>query len=528
MKRTKVLLGFVMVTAALATNEPAFVSYQQTPSCASSTATDKTDKQIKLDGCSCEQAAATDKPTYRVGASPFGRQGGRGRVAPVGRAARVGAGRSRKASAAQDDLYDGLTMPNLKDLHSPEVIGLKETLSRAREAARLRVEKNWQSQYRAAFRHAINRLGYRNDPDAYFQPGKFPPGKEQDPAAYLKPAVFAEVLNKLRAGKIRFYPSFPNMEQEYKLFQALQATDQWPTWRRFDWREQGLDVGAVLNQGECESCWAFVAAQVYQSSWHLNQMQMGEYFQNVLNLDDDNATQARFASVQQLLNCVGKEKGSCSGGWHGDAFALMVDSHVPHIPDSLVGRLTIQRLEQGNRDPQARLEIEGYTGKYSRCTDPFRGRKVKRGGQELALELDPTARQLRLKANSDKLTTPYDRALAWGYVNEHKPDELPSAAQLKQALIEHGPLAMPIHGDNCFSVYRGGVFNGPHSGGLTHVVVLIGWDDDKQAWLIKNSWGEAWGEKGYAWVAYGSNNLGLYAAWIQPTPFTDTANNVPK
>ena len=41
----------------------------------------------------------------------------------------------------------------------------------------------------------------------------------------------------------------------------------------------------------------------------------------------------------------------------------------------------------------------------------------------------------------------YDRALAWGYVNEAKPDQMPSVAQLKQALIEHGPLAMPIHGE---------------------------------------------------------------------------------
>jgi cathepsin L len=52
-------------------------------------------------------------------------------------------------------------------------------------------------------------------------------------------------------------------------------------------------------------------------------------------------------------------------------------------------------------------------------------------------------------------------------------------------------------------------------------MVLIGWDDEKQAWLVKNSWGEEWGAKGFGWVAYGSNNIRQFAAWIQPTPVTD-------
>jgi cathepsin L len=49
---------------------------------------------------------------------------------------------------------------------------------------------------------------------------------------------------------------------------------------------------------------------------------------------------------------------------------------------------------------------------------------------------------------------------------------------------------------------------------INHAVLLIGWDDEKQAWLIKNSWGEQWGEKGFAWIKYGSNNIGVFAAWV--------------
>jgi hypothetical protein len=188
-----------------------------------------------------------------------------------------------------------------------------------------------------------------------------------------------------------------------------------------------------------------------------------------------------------------------------------------------VERLMIQRLEAGKKDAFAKLEVEGYTGRQSRCESVFRRSRVKRGGGDLRLKRGGTA-SAQLATNSDRTKTAFDRALAWGYVNERKPGELPSVAQLKRALIEHGPLAAPVRGDNCFKVYRDGVFNGRRGGSPNHVVVLLGWDDERGAWLIKNSWGEGWGERGYGWVAYGSNNVGIYAAWIQPSPFTDIAD----
>ncbi|PYS68703.1 MAG: hypothetical protein DMF73_16215, partial [Acidobacteria bacterium] len=69
---------------------------------------------------------------------------------------------------------------------------------------------------------------------------------------------------------------------------------------------------------------------------------------------------------------------------------------------------------------------------------------------------------------------------------------------------------------------------------VNHGVTLIGWDDRLAAWLIKNSWGKGWGEwagpglsveRGYGLVAYGSNNIGLAAAWVvaRPLPFIKTS-----
>ncbi|XP_034212768.1 macrodontain-1-like [Prunus dulcis] len=51
-----------------------------------------------------------------------------------------------------------------------------------------------------------------------------------------------------------------------------------------------------------------------------------------------------------------------------------------------------------------------------------------------------------------------------------------------------------------FKHYSGGVYTGPCGTNLTHAVTIVGYDtteDDEKYWLIKNSWGEEWGESGY-------------------------------
>jgi cathepsin L len=114
---------------------------------------------------------------------------------------------------------------------------------------------------------------------------------------------------------------------------------------------------------------------------------------------------------------------------------------------------------------------------------------------------------------------PYGAA-AWGYVGtDHN---IPSVAALKQALCAHGPLAVAVNATSAFQHYTGGVFNEHNTTKINHGVTLIGWSDSKKAWLVKNSWGTGWGstcdygtERGYIWIAYGSNNIGYAAAWTK-------------
>lgn len=49
-------------------------------------------------------------------------------------------------------------------------------------------------------------------------------------------------------------------------------------------------------------------------------------------------------------------------------------------------------------------------------------------------------------------------------------------------------------------------------------MTIVGWDDSKKAWLIRNSWGTDWGMNGYGWLGYDSSNIGYDACWIDARP----------
>ena len=105
------------------------------------------------------------------------------------------------------------------------------------------------------------------------------------------------------------------------------------------------------------------------------------------------------------------------------------------------------------------------------------------------------------------------KAVSWGYVDSTS--NIPKTDALKKALCEYGPLAVAVNVTSAFHAYTSGVFNENSSGNINHGVTLVGWDDAKNAWRIKNSWGPGWGESGFMWISYGSNSIGYAAAWTQ-------------
>jgi Papain family cysteine protease len=57
-----------------------------------------------------------------------------------------------------------------------------------------------------------------------------------------------------------------------------------------------------------------------------------------------------------------------------------------------------------------------------------------------------------------------------------------------------GTTIMGWHGD--------GVINDDRDLGGSHAMVAVGFDDDRQAFRILNSWGRNWGDGGYGWFGY--------------------------
>lgn len=90
----------------------------------------------------------------------------------------------------------------------------------------------------------------------------------------------------------------------------------------------------------------------------------------------------------------------------------------------------------------------------------------------------------------------------------------PTVAQIKQALLDYGPIVCLVYVDDAFQAYTDGVFNACADETTNHCVLLVGWDDGDGAWYMKNSWGENWGEDGYMRIAYDCSRIGYYAMFL--------------
>lgn len=139
----------------------------------------------------------------------------------------------------------------------------------------------------------------------------------------------------------------------------------------------------------------------------------------------------------------------------------------------------------------------------------------------LHMQVDGVAKESNYPAYQAKdrgtCNNPYYRysTLTWGWVGFG----YASVQQIKNALCLYGPVATTIEATSLFQNYTGGVFQqkakssyGPIPS-INHAIVITGWDDEKGAWRIRNSWGTGWGENGNAWVKYNNNAIGWDTVW---------------
>lgn len=160
------------------------------------------------------------------------------------------------------------------------------------------------------------------------------------------------------------------------------------------------------------------------------------------------------ASEQDVLNCA-SESSDCTGGQVADAYKVL--------------------MKRGATS----ATMEPYAAQRSEC--------AARSGQM--------------------------RALAWGYVDDDA--VIASTPDIKKALCAHGPIVSAVRSTQAMQAYAQGVFNQDDDGPANHAVVIVGWDDQKNAWLVRNSWGKEWGMGGYMWIKYRTSSIGAEASWIR-------------
>ncbi|CAH1099233.1 unnamed protein product [Psylliodes chrysocephalus] len=86
---------------------------------------------------------------------------------------------------------------------------------------------------------------------------------------------------------------------------------------------------------------------------------------------------------------------------------------------------------------------------------------------------------------------------------------------LKTAVGSVGPISVAVLANTEWQHYGGGVFDHDlcfpsESNPLNHGVLAVGYGtDEKDYWIIKNSWGTSWGEDGYMRLVRGTNQCGV-------------------
>ena len=83
---------------------------------------------------------------------------------------------------------------------------------------------------------------------------------------------------------------------------------------------------------------------------------------------------------------------------------------------------------------------------------------------------------------------------------------------IMQQIYKYGPLSCGINSKYLPKGYRGGVIEAPSVGPIDHSISVVGWGEEGvgkdgkggvKYWILRNSWGEYWGEGGFAKILRG-------------------------
>lgn len=276
-------------------------------------------------------------------------------------------------------------------------------------------------------------------------------------------ATFRSVAG-IHEGRIGFrlqtkrYPSAYDVD----LPEYFDARSKWPFCRSID---------VIQNQGTCGSCWAVAAASVMSDRLCIHSG-------GQLNVE---------LSAEDLMACCKDCGNGCQGGYlDGTAFQYWIDA-------GLVSGAPFNGTDGCKPYP------------FKPCDYPF---------TDCVEEKSPRCSH-RCHEGSGKS---YREDKYYGSVAYKVPR---NERMIQLELMINGPVEAGFTVCEDFYLYRSGVYQ--HVAGRAigkHAIRIIGWGWERGVpyWLIANSYGSDWGEKGYFKMLRGSNHLGIESVVIAGLP----------
>jgi len=205
-------------------------------------------------------------------------------------------------------------------------------------------------------------------------------------------------------------------------------------------------VTAVKDQGQCGSCWAFSATEATETATFIAGKALP------------------ILSPQEIVDCD-KTDGGCNGGDTPTAYEFIV--------------------KEGGLEAEASYP---YTAKDGTCK--FNASKVVATISSYKWAIPPCNTAATRNCDTQ------DEAGLWTFVQNQ------------------GPVSICVDAEP-WQTYVSGIFTNTKClhgyNDLDHCVHLTGFgtQNGQKYWLVKNSWGTSWGEKGYIRIAFGSNLCGI-------------------
>lgn len=201
-------------------------------------------------------------------------------------------------------------------------------------------------------------------------------------------------------------------------------------------------VGPVGYQGRCGSHYAFAATGLVEGQ----QMNRISVVQPVTLL-----------SVQQLVSCDNNMNFGCEGGSVRKAIDYMIKDN---------GLESERSYPYDSSDGKSIYHCQHEASKSVKYTTSFNQSQVFQGDED----------------------------------------------QLKQLVASYGPIAVHLHASPDLASYKSGVLFTEDclaNQSINYAALLVGYGTDSEQgdyWILKNSWGQDWGLKGYFWLARNRNN----------------------